>query len=547
MINLEISRRSFLVRSAASGIVLLSPALSWASDVQPVSPVETTAGKVSGTRLEGITRFLGVPYGSDTGERRFRLAIAPEPWTGVRACNDYGLRAVQSFSRPQREGGDPNPEYTKFVRALFGGSRAAPEASEGEDCLVLNVWTPEASPQRKRPVLLYLHGGGFTRGSGGSDMFDGTALARRGDAVVITINHRISALGYLYLGEFHEDFADSGNSGQRDIVLALEWVRDNIANFGGDPGNVTIFGQSGGGAKVAALLGMPSARGLFHRAFQQSGTGVTMVERADAVALAEKTLATLGIATSDVHKLQTMDPAAITAAAIAAQPDGLPGSRQGLGPVVDGRSLPAHPFEPTATEISLDVPLVIGSTKDERTFSLAADLRFGKFTVEEARQRFAVAGEKADAAFELYRGLKPDDQPTYWISDLLTDLGTRGASIKEAERKAAQQAAPVFMYRVDWETPIMGGALRSPHGVDTPLVFDNAQVSRALLGEGPEPMQVAAQMSQALVNFAHTGDPSQKGLAWPRYELPDRQTVIFDVPGRVVSDPDRERREFWTA
>lgn len=538
------TRRGLLQGAAGGGLVLALPFPAFGQSAPFTPAIETTAGKIRGKRVGDVSVFLGVPYGEDTARYRFQPPRPPQPWNGIRDTVAYGLRAVQSGPLPAGPAGPPS-EYQRFLSTLFGGSTGKPEAGEGEDCLVLNVWTPDASPRHKRPVMVWLHGGGFTQGSGGGEMYDGTALCHRGDVVVVTLNHRINALGYLYLGALHDDFADSGNSGQLDIVMALRWVKANIAQFGGDPASVTIFGESGGGAKVGTLLGMPPAKGLFHKAIQESGAAVTMVDKADAAALAERTLNALGVAPADVHKLQTMDSRAITGAASAAQRSG--GGRRGLGPVVDGRSLPAHPFDPAATEISRDIPLIIGTNKDEQTLFLAADPQFGKMTADEVRKRFdTAAGAKAQAAFDLYRSLRPNDPPTYWLTSLTTDMGARGQSIREAERKAAQRAAPVFMYRLDWETPIMGGALRAPHGLDTPLVFDNARTSPALLGTGPEPEQIAADMAQAWINFARSGNPSRAGLAWPHYEAATRQTMIFDAPSHVVADPDGERRQFWS-
>jgi para-nitrobenzyl esterase len=217
--------------------------------------------------------------------------------------------------------------------------------------------------------------------------------------------------------------------------------------------------------------------------------------------------------------------------------------------VVDGRSLPTHPFDPKATEVSSGVPVIIGTNKDEATLFMAFDPGFGRLTAEEARKRFdAQLGEKSAAAFEMYRKARPDDQPTYWVASMTTDMGTWMNSIRLAERKAAQQAAPVFMYRLDWESPVANGTLKSPHGLDVGLVFDHASTasSQAMLGTGPEPGKLAALMSQAWVNFARTGDPSQKGLAWPRYDAQARKTLIFDVSSHVVADPDAQRREFWS-
>jgi para-nitrobenzyl esterase len=271
-----------------------------------------------------------------------------------------------------------------------------------------------------------------------------------------------------------------------------------------------------------------------------------MIELADAAEVAERTLAALGVAKADVHKLQSMDCMAVIKAAQAVH---LSAGKRTLSPVVDGRSLPTHPFDPKATEVSSGVPVIIGTNKDEATLFLALDPSFGKLTAEDARKRFdAQLGEKSAAAFEMYRNARPEDPPTYWLTSMTTDMGTWMNSIRLAERKAAQQKAPVFMYRLDWESPVANGTLKSPHGLDVGLVFDHANTanSQSMLGSGPGPERLAALMSQAWVNFARTGDPSQKGLAWARYDAQARNTMIFDLPSHAVADPDGTRRKFWS-
>jgi para-nitrobenzyl esterase len=438
--------------------------------------------------------------------------------------------------------GERNTDFVKQVRAA--GREGMEIGNEGEDCLVLNVHTPQASRARQRPVMVWLHGGGFAIGSAGDPQYDGTNLALRGDVVVVTINHRLNALGYLYLGDLDTRYADSGNVGQLDIVLALEWVRDNIRNFGGDPANVTIFGESGGGSKVSVMLAMPPAGGLFHKAIIQSGPGVRMVDKATAAAHAERTLAKLGIDRAAVSKLETLDASTIIAAAGAAQ---LPGERV-LAPVVDGRSLPHHPFDPVAPQISRNVPLMIGTTKDEATLFMVADPLFGKMNQEEATQRAeATMGSKGPAGIDVFKRLRPNDKPTYWLTSLATARGTWINSIILAERKIAQGAGPVYMFRLDWETPAIGGALKSPHGLDTALVFDNADAKPLQLGSGPEPRQIAAIMSQAWINFARSGNPSSARLPWPDYEIKSRRTMIFDIRNHIVEDPDGPARVFLSA
>ena len=505
------------------------------------APVETTLGKVRGRRANGVSSFLGLPYGDDTAQRRFQPAAPAKAWSGVRDCLAVGPQAPQGIVGMA---GDRPQVMTPFAEQVTATFRAGmQQGDESENCLVLNVFTPDASTARKRPVMVWLHGGGFAIGSAGDPQYDGAPLCRRGDVVVVSLNHRLNALGYLYLGGLHDDFADSGNLGQLDQVLALQWVRDNIAAFGGDPDNVTIFGESGGGRKVSVLLAMPAAKGLFHKAIVQSGPGVTVGEQAAAAELAERTLANLGLAKTDVHKLQTMEAAAVIKAASAAE-----GRGRSLAPMLDGRAVPAHPFSPAATEISRDVPVIVGTTKDEATLFLSADPAFGKMTEAEAKARFtAMLGEKGAAAFPVYQGLRPNDPPTYWVTALATDMMMRMDSIRLASRKAAQGAAPVYMYRLDWETPVLGGAMRSPHGLDVPLVFETVEAKRGILGPGPAPEQLAPVMSQAWIAFARTGDPSQNGLAWPRYEATGRQTMIFDAESRVAADPDGAARKFWEA
>ena len=527
------------------GIASLCSSASIAQATEKTADVATQSGRVRGMRVDGVASFLGIAYGAETHSRRFQPALPAPTWTGVRDCFIYGATAPQgTLNIGAGAGGKVNPEVMRVMATLFSAGPQDRPPPESEDCLVLNVFTPDASRSRKRPVMFWLHGGGFAQGSGSSAAYDGSALCRRGDVVVVTINHRLNALGYLYLGALHDDFADSGNVGQLDQILALQWVRDNIEAFGGDPHNVTIFGESGGGAKVSVLMAMPSATGLFHKAIIQSGPGLKMVERDDAAALAERTLAALNVSKTDVHKLQSLDSKTVIGAATASQ-GSVMGARS-LSPVVDGRSLPRHPFDPDAPQGARNIPVIIGTNKDEATLFTMFEPDFGKMTVEQVQQRFAtMLGDKSNAAFELFRKRRPNDSPTYWLTSMVTGMGTWINSIKLAERKAAQGGAPAFMYRLDWETPVLNGTLKAPHGLDTPLVFDNADKAAGLCGNGPEPKKIAADMSQAWINFARTGNPSLKGLAWPAYEVKSRKTLVFDVPSHVASDIDHEVRQFF--
>ena len=532
----------------AGGLGLMLPGgVSAAESGAATAPVEITGGQVRGLRSGGVSRFFGVPYGEDTGKRRFQPPRPVQPWTGVRDCVSLGAKAPQGpIPVPGVMGRvDPTAPGIGVLAAVARTTNA--NVPESEDCLVLNVITPEASRASKRPVMVWLHGGAFASGSGFDAMTDGGLLARHGDVVFVSLNHRLNALGYLYLGELHPDFADSGNAGVLDILLALQWVRDNIAAFGGDPGNVTIFGESGGGMKVGSMLGMAPARGLFHKAIAQSGPVVTLVEKADAAEIAERTLASLGVDKADVHRLQTLDYKAVIAAASAVRlPTGPPWlTDRTLAPVVDGRSIPAHPYAPAATEISRDVPLMIGSCKDECTLFMAGDPALGAMGVDEARRRFGeMLGPRAAAAFEVYRQARPDDQPSYWVASMMTDRMFRTNSILQADRKSAQNAAPVYMYRVDYESRVANRLFRTPHGTDVPLMFGTLTPPE-FIGSGPEVQSLSATMMQAWLNFVRTGDPSQKGLPWPRYESGRRQNMIFDAPCRIAPDPDQVTREFW--
>lgn len=546
------SKPSLTRRQATSALVAASALAAcpeWAggaAEAVPTRPVDTTSGKVRGLRAGGLSRFFGIPYGTDTARHRFQPARAPEPWAGIRDCNELGPKTPQG---PITISGVMN-RMTGQAKALPIIMKVAATTNarvpESEACLVLNVITPDASARRKRPVMVWLHGGGFAMGSGFDAMVDGSLLAAHGDVVYVSLNHRLNALGFLYLGGMHEDFADSGNAGMLDIVLALQWVRDNIAQFGGDPHNVTIFGQSGGGAKVSTLLGMTPARGLFHKAIAMSGPVVKAVERADAMAIAEQTLAKLGVARADVHSLQTMDYRKVIDAASAVRlPPGDGGivSRT-LAPMADGRSLPTHPFHPAATEISRNIPLMIGTARDECTMFMAGDPELGKMSEDHALVRFreAMGDARGEASFKAYRAAYPNDDPSYWVSSMMTDRMFRSDSIVMADRKSAQNAAPVFLYRVDYRPRVADQILRSPHGTEVPLVF-GTKVPPEFIGAGPEVDALSGTMMDCWLRFANTGNPAGKDLDWPRYDVATRPNMIFDVQCRVLSDPDPVSRD----
>ncbi|TCM20721.1 para-nitrobenzyl esterase [Novosphingobium sp. PhB165] len=538
-------RRKVLGTALAGAAAMTLPGMADAGEPTATGVVETTSGKVTGARAGGVSRFLGIPYGGDTSLRRFQPAQAVSPWSGVRACNTLGHKAPQGMITLPGIMGKVDPHAPGLPVMMAVANLTNAQLGESEDCLVLNVITPDAAPTRKRPVMVWLHGGAFAMGSGLDPMTDGSELVRRGDVVFVSLNHRLNAMGYLYLGGLHEDFADSGNVGMLDIVLALQWVHDNIAAFGGDPDNVTIFGQSGGGAKVSTLLGMAPAQGLFHKAIAMSGPIVSLVSKSDAQEIAEQTIARLGISKADVHTMQTIDRQKIIAAASAVR---LPSAGTGLAagtlaPMVDGRSIPADPFDPAATAFSRNIPLMVGSAKDEATLFMAGDPELGAMSEEHARERFAaVMGDRGAAAFAAYRAAYPHDDPSYLVSSMMTDRLFRSDSIVMAERKSAQNAAPVYLYRVDYEPRVAGRVLRSPHGTEVPLVF-GTKVPVQFIGEGPEVDSLSDLMMTAWLDFAKNGNPAGSRLAWPRYDSRTRPNMIFDVSTRVVNDPDPVARD----
>jgi para-nitrobenzyl esterase len=543
---MNLTRRGLVNAALWSGVAAALPGRLLSQTPTPSGVVDTSSGKVRGLREGHITAFRGIPYGADTAGRRFLPPLPPKPWSGVKECFVFGHRAPQGSTGPGRIPPGANMQLVDAMSVAFKTGQVG-TGNESEDCLVLNVFTPDASPKKKRPVMFWLHGGGFSIGSAGEPVYEGGVLAARGDVVVVTINHRLYAPGYLYLGALHPDFALSGNAGQLDQILALQWVHENIAHFGGDPSNVTIFGESGGGQKVSTLLAMPGAGGLFHKAIIQSGAGLRMIEKADAAAYAEKLLAVLGTPPTDVHKLQTMPLDVIMRAAVEAEGQMGPGHRT-LSPVVDGQALPSHPFDPVAPEVSRRVPIIIGTNKDENTLFSIADPKFGTMTLEDAHDRFStMLRGKGDAAFEFYTKLKPQEQPTYLVTSMGTHTGAWISSIRLSERKLAQNAASVHMYRLDYETPVLGGILRTPHGLDTPMVFGHAKEFARMLGDGPEPQRISEQMMDAWIAFARTGDPSTSKLAWPAYQTSSRETMIFAAKSHTAGDPDKAFREFWSA
>jgi para-nitrobenzyl esterase len=506
---------------------------------------ETASGKIRGIRSGELHVFKGIPYGASTaGANRFMPPSKPEPWTGVRDAIAYAGRSPQAGAGAQR------PE----LATVWGPRDNLPI---GEDCLTLNVWTP-AHDTAKRPVMVWLHGGAFSYGSANSPWYDGSSLARRNDIVVVSVNHRLNIFGHLDLsGTGDERFAASGNAGVLDLVAALAWVREHVARFGGDPGNVTIFGQSGGGGKVSALLAMPSAKGLFHKAIIQSGASVRFAERERTTRLADAVLKQLELGPhpgrGQLDALQALPIARLTETIALAQKT-LPPARHALldrynfGPVIDGQVLPAHPFDPAATALSDDVPVMMGGTKDESAIFLAPDDAVWNRTLseEELHKRIAaVAGDATDSLVAYYKRRDAAATPADLLITGLTAANFQVRSTVLAERKAQRGKAAVWMYRFDWETPAFGGRLKSPHSMDVPFVFDTLGV----IGEPhrkPHAQDLADRVSATWASFARNGDPGNKSIpAWPAYTADKRATMVFNDQCQVAGDPDGEARPLW--
>jgi para-nitrobenzyl esterase len=484
---------------------------------------ETSRGRVRGTIDAGIRVFKGIPYGAPTdGVNRFRVAKPAVPWTGIRDATAYGPMCPQE----------------RLPRPSFAASWGT-ESSMSEDCLVLNIWTPALRDHHKRPVMVWFHGGGYSRGSGGNPVYDGTNLARKGDVVVVTLNHRLNIFGHLYLARpGGTDWAESGNLGVLDLVAALRWIHVNIAEFGGDPENVTIFGQSGGGAKVSTLMAMPQTRGLFHRAIVQSGSQLDGLSPDEATANALAFLKAADMAPADLSRLQKLTYEQLLAALtkLARAPGGMPA----FSPVIDGKFLSRAPWQPDAPANSANVPMMIGTTMTETTALIGVGDP-SVFSLDDAalRKRLStwLPPNDIDRIIAGYRKFEPEASPSDLFFAVTTARRVRQQAWIQAEHKAAQNAAAVWLYELDWPTPVDGGKWRSPHSLDLAFMFDNVDKSESMVGHGDEQLALAQQMSAAWLAFARTGNPNNKLTPqWPPFRLPERMTLVFDAKSRVAND-----------
>jgi len=503
---------------------------------------DTTSGKVRGFTRNGIQTFLGIPYaGSTAGKARFQPPTKVAPWTGLRSSMQYG------FVSPQEpRAGWANDE----VAWMFDWDDGRP----GEDCLRVNIWTPSVNDGQKRPVMVWLHGGGFSAGSGQElKSYYGENLSRRGDVVVVSLNHRLGVLGYLNLaGVGGEKFADSANVGMLDIVAALEWVRDNIANFGGDPGNVMIFGQSGGGGKVNTLMAMPSAKGLFHRAAVQSGSLLDASTPEDSAKLGAAVLQQLGLSSSQIDQIYDVPVDRLIVAGIAAvkslAPPFRPGGpfrlpRIGWQPTVDGINLPMQPFDPVAPAISAQVPLLVGTVLNEFSTPLY-DPRLVSMTQDElSAQVKTMYGDRTDRIVEVFRADYPSATPGQLMS-CISAAPVRQSAVTQCDRKAAQHSAPAYNYWFRWQTPVFDGRPGAFHCSELSFVFDNTDRCAPMTGGGPIPRALASKVSDAWINFARTGDPNHPGLPqWPAFASDQETVMIFDNTCEVKNAPDRAERQ----
>ncbi|HWC36895.1 MAG TPA: carboxylesterase/lipase family protein [Acidimicrobiales bacterium] len=491
--------------------------------------VQTDRGPVVGATTGPVHVFRGIPYARPpVGELRWRPPEEPKPWTRPLEARRFGPIAPQN----------PSP-----LEQLFGADRP----QQSEDCLSLNVWTPGLDDDR-RPVMVWIHGGAFVTGNGATPWYDGTRLVEAGDVVVVTINYRLGALGFLELGELGDErYAGSGNCGILDQVAALRWVRDNIASFGGDPSQVTVFGESAGGMSVGTLLGLPAAQGLFSRAILQSGAASHVAERDKAERVTRDLLAALGLTTDDAARL--VDVTVDDLLAAQGRVVDRAGPNLSFTPVVDGVTLPRPPLDAVRDGAAAAIEVLLGTTRDEMQLFGLLDPRLSKADDAKVEHWAAsVFGPSATKAIEVYRRSRPDaSAPEVWIA-VLSDQVFRIPAIRLAEAQSLHQPG-TYMYLFSWATPLLDGRLGSCHALDVPFTFDNLDKPGAAMftgGAGDDRQELAERMSRAWLAFAREGTPAAASLpTWPAYEIGQRSTMVLDTECVVVDDPAAEERRLW--
>ena len=506
-------------RTVVAGTIALATLLPGGVHAQGAAPVAMTRhGPVRGYLDRDIKVFKGVRYGADTAARRFRPAVAPERWTEVADATAYGAASPQKSD----------------------------EANQSEDCLFLNVWTPGLDDGGARPVMVYVHGGAHANGSGSSPLYDGAALCRRGDVVVVTLNHRLNVFGYNGLGQLTGgDFARSGSVGNLDLMLALEWVRESIAAFGGDPGNVTVFGQSGGGAKLVTLMAMPSAAGLFHKVITMSGQHVTAMGPQHAELRMRALLDHLGLTPERAGELATLPMGRLVEALSMDDPIEKGGIY--FWSVMDHDTLPRHPFVPDAPRESAHIPMIIGNTHDEARAFTAGDERNFSLTWDTVAAKLApefVVDLNARYVVDWYQARFPQMSPVDVFFAAATCGRSRPGHLIQAQERA-RIGDRTWMYQLDFGSPVEP-RLGAYHSFDIALAFDNCHQPTSKTGTGPEAIEVARRMSETFIAFAKTGDPNNAAIpAWAPYDLERRPTMIFDVDTRSVDDPRADERRLF--
>ena len=539
----RLDRRNLLSLGAMAAIGgLAAPAGALANDPQiahlgeaghgpgiptPTAVVRTRHGPVQGLIVDQVHCFKGMRYGAPpVGALRFAAPRPPKPWTATYDASDFGAPAMQLAAGAAV---DATNDFAFQMHQVF--TTPSEMKVMNEDCLYLNVWTP-GTDQKRRPVMVWIHGGGYAYGSGAQPIYQGDGLARAQDVVVVSLNHRLNLFGYLYLGDaMGPELAGSGTVGMQDLVLALEWVRDSIAAFGGDPGNVMIMGQSGGGAKVSTLLAMPSAKGLFHKAAIESGPGLTVGSKAEAAKTTDRLLAAVGVHKGDIKALRAI-PAETLLEAVTKEGGGL-----SFAPILDNVAITRDPFTPDAPDISLDVPIIVGWCKDELTLFTVGEPWFGKMTEGELDTRIEVFGGPGRRLLAALRQAYPSYSPTYlWVQMLGASMLLGSETL--AARKAAKGGAPAFVYMMDWETPVADGIFKSPHTMEIPFALYSYDKVRTFVGEGPAPAHMADQIGGAWAAFARTGKPDHAGIPpWPAYNVQDRPVMVFNTVSAVINDP----------